>query len=265
MRDSASDDIYEPWKLLQSGDFADAVAIFRDRCSSTRGPGRKRGLGEGLMWAGDYSTAADHFRDAIARDAKHQGYNASNEEDFAFLGAAEWCSEDYEAAIKAWSEGIKAIGSIGGGRTHCPLLLLLSSILRPQLYRRERAERILLILFKRLNSRYAGGWPASEARFAAGLIDEKALEASWPSTPPLNIRLLGPEGEWKRDFYKAARDLAAGIISIEDAKQTWRSLSERSRYGSGEVKDFYSIISTPEFFIADHECTRSPEIEIPIG
>ena len=261
MRDSASDDSYEPWKLLQRGDFADAVAIFRDRYSSKRGPGRKRGLGEALMWTGDYSTSAEHFRDAIARDAKHQGCNASSEENFGFLGAAEWCLGEYAVAIKSWESGIKAAYSIGGCGTHCPLLLLLASILRPHLYGRERAEKIL---FKRLNGKRAAGWPASEARFAVGLIDKKALEASWPSTPPLNIRLLGPEAEWKRDFYRAARDLAAGTISLEDAKQTWRNLSERSRYISGEVKDFYSVISIPEFFIADHECTRSPEIEVSV-
>ena len=256
MSESASDDRYEPWKLLQRGDFTKALAIFQDRYSSTRGPGRKRGLGEALMWAGDYSASANHFRDAIAKDARHQGFNASNEEDFAFLGAAEWCSGDYDAAMKAWDAGIKAIGSISGSRTHCPLLLLFASILRPHLYRRERAEKIL---FKRLNGRYGKGWPASEARFAAGQIDEKALEASWPATPPLNVRLLGPEAEWKRDFYKVVRNLAAGTTTLNDARQTWSSLSERSRYESGDVKDFYSIVSIPEFFIARHEFTCSSE------
>jgi hypothetical protein len=254
MSESASDGGNQPWKLLQQGDFAEALTTFRDRYSSTRGPGRMRGLGEALMWAGDYSASADHFRDAIARDASHQGLNASNEEDFAFLGAAEWCLGEYEAGIKAWVAGIKAAYSIGGYRTHCPLLLLLASILRPQIYGRERAEKIL---FKRLNGTRAKGWPASEARFAAGLIDDKALEASWPATPPLNVRLLGPEAEWRRDFYKVVRNLSAGTTTIDDARQTWRSLSERSRYESGDVKDFYGIVSIPEFFIARHESTRS--------
>lgn len=256
MSESASGDVYQPWKMLQRGEVAEALAIFRDQYSATLGPRRKRGLGEALLWAGDCSASAVHFRDAISRTESHQGYNASNEEDFAFLGAAEWCSGDYEAAIKAWGSGIKAIYSIGGTRTHCPLLLLLASTLRPDLHRRERAEKIL---FKRLNTRIAKGWPASEARYAAGLIDEKELEASWPVTPPMNIRLLGPEAEWKRDFYRAVRNLAAGATTMDNARQTWRSLSEPSQYESGEVKDFYSIISIPEFFIARHESTRAPE------
>ena len=144
MSESASDDIYRPWKLLRQGDFTEALVIFRDRYSSTRGPGRMRGLGEALMWTGDYSASAEHFRDAIDSDAKHQGFNASSEEDFAFPGAAEWCTGDYEAAVKAWSAGIKAIGSIGGTRTHCPLLLLLASILRPHLYRKNARRRFFL-------------------------------------------------------------------------------------------------------------------------
>lgn len=255
MSESASDNTYQPWTSLQRGDFTEALAIFRDRYFSKRGPGRKRGLGEALMWTGDYSASANHFRDAIARDANHQGYNASSEENFAFLGAAEWCSDDCEAAIEAWNSGIDAAYSIGGCGTHCPLLLFLASILRPNLYPRENAEKTL---FKRLNGRRAKGWPASEARFAVGLIDEETLEASWPVAPPLNVRLLGPEAEWKKDFYKALRNLAAGNITIDDARQIWRSLSERSRYESGDAEEFYRIICIPEFFIAVHEATRSP-------
>ena len=254
MSDSSSDDVNLPWMLLQQGNLTESLAIFRDRYSSKRGPGRKRGLGEALMWAGDYPAAANHFRDAIDRDARHQGYNASNEENFAFLGAAEWCLGDYEAAIKAWNLGIKAVYSIGGCRTHCPLLLFLASILMPHLYPEARAQKILL---KRLNSRSAKGYPASEARFALGLIDKQALEASWPATPPLNISLVGEEAEWTRDFYEVVRKLSAGTTTLEDARSIWRNLSERSRYKSADIEDFYRMVSIPEFFIAGHESTRS--------
>jgi len=256
MDQAAPDDAYRPWKLLQRGDVADALAIFRDQYASRRGPGRTGGLGEALLWIGDYSAAAEHFRDAIARDASHQGFNASNEEDFAFLGVAEWCLRDDAIAIKTWESGIKAIYSIGGSRTHCSLLLLLAAVLRPSLYRRERAEKVL---FKRLNSRTGTGWPGTVARYAAGLIEATALEISWPVTPPLNFRLLGPSAEWTRDFYKAMRDFAGGGITLDDARQAWRNLSEPSQYESGEVKDFYDIISIPEFFIARHESTRSSD------
>ncbi|HTB95470.1 MAG TPA: hypothetical protein VK716_00560 [Terracidiphilus sp.] len=257
MSDSASDDTNQPWKLLQRGDLTEALQIFKDQYRLERGPGRKRGLGEALMWAGDYHGAANHFRDAIDRDARHRGYNASNEEDFAFLGAAEWCLGDSEAAIRSWELGIRAVYSIGGCRTHSPLLLFLASILRPNLYKRDRAEKTLL---KRLNSRSAKGYPATEARFALGLIDKQALEASWPATPPLNVPLVGEEAEWIRDFYEAVRNLGAETNTIEDARLTWRSLSERSRYESADVELFYLIVSIPEFFIAMHEATRSPMI-----
>ena len=70
---------------------------------------------------------------------------------------------------------------------------------------------------------------------------------------------LGPGAEWKRDFYKAVRNLAAGTTTVDDARQIWRSLSERSQYESGDTEDFYRIISIPEFFIARHEFARSPE------
>jgi tetratricopeptide (TPR) repeat protein len=257
MSDPASDDANRPWKLLQQGHFAEALETFQDQYRLKRGPGRKRGLGEALMWARDYHAAASHFQDAIDRDARHRGYNASSEENFAFLGAAEWCSGDYEAAIKAWNLGIKAAYSIGGCRTHCPLLLFLASILRPSLYERDRAEKTLL---KRLNSRSAKGYPASEARFALGLIDKHALEASWPATPPLNVSLVGEEAEWTRDFYEAVRHLAAETNTIEDARLTWRSLSERTRYESADVEIFYSIVCIPEFFIAGHEAKCSPVV-----
>ena len=252
MNGSASDDFYQPWKLLQRGDYAEALRSFRNLYLSEKGPGRKRGLGEALMWVGYYSESASHFRESIDRDADHQYF--SNEEDFAFLGAAEWCLGNYESAVKAWKLGTAAKYSIGGCRTHCPLLLFLASVLRPHLSQRDRTEKDLL---KRLNSRRAMGWPASEARFALGLIDEKALEASWPVTPPLNRRLLECEVEWKRDFYKVVRDAAAGTKTLDSSRRIWGGLSVRSRYESADAKKFYRIISIPEFFIAYHESTSS--------
>ena len=259
MGDSPADGRYQPWTLLQRGQSAEALAIFRDRYASTQIPVRKRGLGELMPFWRLLSFSQTLSRcDCQSRDSRR--LQREQRGGLRLPG----CRGMVLRRLRGGDQGVERWNKsdwFDRWRPHSLSTASPSLILRPQLYRRERAERIL---FKRLNSRYAGGWPASEARFAAGLIDEEALGASWPSTPPLNIRLLGPEAEWKRDS-QAARDLAAGIISIEDAKQTWRNLSERSRYGSGEVKDFYNIINIPEFFIADHECTRSPKIEVPIG
>lgn len=247
MSDPASDDVDFPWRLLQRGEFAQAIALFREQYVSERSPGRRRGQGEALLWAKEYRLASEHFRESIARD---QGFRASSEEDFVFLGAAEWCLGEYESAIRAWQHGVKALGSIGGARTHSPLLLLVASILKPQLFLRARAERMLL---QRLQSPRTQFWPASLASYVAGRIDDKTLEESWTWYVAQGIRGMTSSSKWIIEFYNSLLAFEGKTISRKEFQLHISSLVDQSRVESCDLENFIQLTWQPEFYIARHE------------
>jgi tetratricopeptide (TPR) repeat protein len=251
MSDPVSDDVSVPWLLLRQKDYVQAIELFRARYASERSPGRRLGLGEALMWAGEYPLAADHFRDSIAKD---QGFGTSSEEDFAFLGSADWCLGAYESAVATWQSGTKALYSIGGGRTHCPLLLLVASILRPGLFQRARAEKILL---QRLRNLRAPPWPVTLAGFVVGQVNEKALEDSWAWYVAQGIRGMVLSSKWIVGFYESLLTLGTEGMTKNEFRQTMSSMVDGPHIESCDLEDFTQLTWNPEFYIARHEacCT----------
>jgi len=250
MNDLASQENYRPWQLLHREEYVEALALFRKNQTFESRLGRRRGLAEALLWTGKYVAAVDHLKEAIKRDEQFQ---AGSEEDFALLGAAEWCLGNYTSAVKAWQAGLKAPGSIRGCRTHCPLLLLLATILRPGIIARGKVETVLL---QRVNSPRTRQWPGALAWYALGLIDESALEATWYSFPPRNVRLVGPDAEWIKEFYEAALALEDGKVTIADFRSRLRLLEKNSKAELLELNNFIYFTYNAECYIGRHEAER---------
>src|SRR5438552_15611155 len=92
------------------------------------------------MWAGHYQSALSHFEEQIrAKLPRSQPGDAA----VGMAGTDAWCLNDEKAAIKHWRQGTTPGYAIAGVNTRTSLLLYAVSILKPETFSTEAADRLL--------------------------------------------------------------------------------------------------------------------------
>lgn len=240
--------IDNPWQLIHAGKAREAVVLLQERYEQKSTPRTSIALGTGLMWAGEYVAAREHFRSSI-EEAKRQ--RMSSEEDFAFLGTAEWCLDNDSVAVECWRSGMAAKYAILGVCIHSPMMLFIASILRPELQLKSKA--ILDELRERLADPRTKSWPGTLAQFVAGLTTIEAVQSSWIGNRDQNARRVFPDCRWITEFYGELLQFHEGRTTLQRFKQTIVSLTAPDQYSSWEEDDFVNLMRFPEFYIARHE------------
>lgn len=238
-----------PWKLVRENRIEEALEAFRENRGDT--PPYKPGLGQVLMCAGQYELAANQFAESIGVPKE---LPVRSETDYAFLGAARWCLQDYSSAFKDWRGGIDAPYAAGGLCTQTPLLLLAGSILRPEHYSRADAEEILR---KKMADPRAGErtehWPASLCKFVLGAIPKEAMAAWWIRTTSLYEVVTERHRLWRTEFYEAVLDLGQGRLTTRDFRLLMKKRTQQSSFTDWELDQWEYLMRAPEFYVARFE------------
>lgn len=241
-------DTHNPWRLLQANQGDEAVALLREQFKRQPTPGYSLSLGAALMWVGDYGRAHEHFQ-ASLHTAKQR--RMGSELDYAFLGAAEWCTDNDSAAIRCWLAGRTAPYAVVGVCLQTPMLLLTGSILRPELP--LNANAILSELKEKLKDPRTNTWPGTLGQFVAGLKSIEAVQSSWIGTREQNEKGILPTCRWITDFYRNLLDLREGQISPQQFKEAAATLASPTCRASSDEDEFVRLVRCPEFYIARHE------------
>jgi hypothetical protein len=241
----------DPCFWMQHGDPAKAVILSRIRHERDDSPSSHLQLGIALLWIGDYISAAQHFQDRIEQRPRMRSEN-----DYMYLGAAQWCVDDTKSAERSWKAAIKAPYAVGGVCARSPLLLILTSILRPGLTDRAKAEHMLL---EKGKDPRCGHWPGTLSQWVAGLIDDAGLEASQETHQPhLPMRPAGRPSDrlWLSTFYKRMLELRDNESRSEELARVLKSVSDPSAYALQTSREFYYLTRHPEFYLVRHETHR---------
>jgi hypothetical protein len=210
-------------------------------------------LGAAYLWVEDYQAAEKHFQHAI-ESARNVGDTF-----YGMAGVARWCRDDAHAAVRHWSSGLDAPYAIGGIGIKLPLLLLMASVLRPTIYPKDIAERILR---ERLKSPRAKGWPGSLAKFVLGLDSNVEHALAFKAWPISNLeeaeRKRREEAsrrtrEWLIRFYEHILEFGNGHLNPTQFKECMRGVTDVSTPEFSNELYFLSLIRNEEFFIARHE------------
>jgi tetratricopeptide (TPR) repeat protein len=230
------------WQMLRQGNAVQALTLFRE--AYTREPDARNiiQLGTAYLWVEDYVAALDHFQHAI------KTYRSPSDVFFGMAGAASWCSDEIEGAIRYWRQGLGAPYALGGSVVRLPLLFFVASILRPRMFPIEEAAEMMQL--RVVNDLRIKNWPGPLAKFVLGLLDETALnEISRQS----NTRDVLPYRCWQVDFYKAVLDLGRGTLNRSMFKQSMLQMVNTSQSQWSDQKHFAYLVRCEEFFIARHE------------
>ena len=244
-----------PWKLVRENRIEEALETFKKDCGET--PPYKPGLGQVLMYTGQYELAADLFAESIGIPEE---LPMRSETSYSFLGAARWCLHDVSSAFRHWSGGINAPYATGGICTQTPLLLLAGSILRPEHYNRAEAEEILR---KNVTDPRAGKrtehWPASLCKFVLGELPKEAMAAWSVRTTSLYEVVVERHRQWLIEFYDAVLDLAHFKSTLSDFRVMMRQSTEQSCLSDWELNQWELLMRHPEFYIARFEGNQTGE------
>lgn len=234
----------DPWDLLRTGSAEQGLSIIRERYARDASPSHIMELGVAYMWLADYRAASDHFQNSART-------SPTPTEDFlGFAGAAEWCLDNYSTAVGLWRAGLNAAYAAEGVCSRSPMLLLLASILRPELLPRREAEEMLVEKAKNPRLKF---WPGTLAQFMAGQIDRAALEASWVGNVAKYVRGVMPHAKWLTQFYEEILEFGRGGLSLTGVRTSLRFMVDLSHAKWSEHFNFVHLLWNPEFFIARHE------------
>lgn len=241
-------DMDNPWLLLQVNRGDEALALLRERYLRKPTPGTSFALGAALMWVGEYAAAREHFQASLE---KAKRLRMGSEEDYAFLGTAEWCSDNCMAAIRYWQAGRTAPYAILGVCIHSPMLLFVASVLRPELPLRTSA--ILDELKEKLADPRTKLWPGTLGQFVAGLTSIEAVQSSWIGTRERNENGIFQDYRWETDFYRELLHLHEGRITLQRFKEAMASLADPALCATWDEDAFVHLLRFSEFYIARHE------------
>jgi len=222
--------------------------MLRERYEQKPTPRNSIALGTALMWVGEYVTAREHFRSSLE---KAKRLRMGSERDYVFLGAAEWCGDNYAAAVECWRAGRTAPYATLGVCIHSPMLLFVASKLRPELPLSTGA--ILDELREKLADPRTKMWPGTLAQFIAGLTSIEAVQSSWVGTREQNAKGVFPDCRWVTEFYGELLQLHEGRTTLQRFKQVMVRLAAPVQYATWEEDDFVHLMRFPEFYIARHE------------
>ncbi|HSZ62833.1 MAG TPA: hypothetical protein VK828_13605 [Terriglobales bacterium] len=200
-------------------------------------------LGVGYLWTEKYQAAWEHFQYAMQRDP------FTTARFFGMAGAAKWCVEEPDAAVRFWESGLDSQFADGAGGVHLPLLLWVASILRPNVFSRSDANQLLE---RKVKDPRVKNWPGALAQFALHQIDEKTLEER--STQG-NSRETAPSRDWLIAFYRRVLDLYRGDLNPKEFKGLMQRMTDTSAPRWSEERSLLSLLWNEEFFIARHEAS----------
>jgi hypothetical protein len=248
-----------PWDLLRGVNFDEGLQLLRERFLNDPSPSSAMSLGIGYMWAGKYEAASEHFRDQVGTS------HTVGDSDYAYAGAAHWCLNDYPAAAKLWQSGLDTPYTYGGIGVFLPILLRVASILRPGVFPKGDADRLIAA---KVNDPRINHWPGYIGLYHLGRIDDAGLEAAW--TTPLSPNGLGilsqwewkvPLNRWTCAFHKSIVDIDQQEIKLPEFRSRMRSMVDTTGPGWAEERQFLGLLWKAEFFIARHEGEESGPIE----
>lgn len=230
-----------PWDLLRHGRVEQGLVPLRRAYERKQSPSHIMELGIAYLFAGDYQAGWEHFQSAIKR------FPYSMSSFYGMAGAAKWCVDDPDAAVKYWHMGLDAKFADGAGGIQLPLLLWSASVVRLGAFPRDEAETILR---KRIETVRAANWPGPLARFALGLLDEKTLGQLATAG---SMRDAPPHRKWLARFYGRVFELGRLNLSLAEFRESMRPLADTSRPEWHNERDFLGLMWTEEFFVARHE------------
>jgi hypothetical protein len=230
--------VQRPWQLLQTG--RDSEAICQLRNAYERKGTHVMDLGVAYLWVRDCQAAWEHFNSLNVRRPKHiSSY-------YGMAGAAKWCLDDPEASVREWHTGLKCAYADGAGGVQVPLLLFLASVVKPELFEREEAERLLAI---RVENPLIRNWPGPLAEFVSGRIGVDALRS----------RCIGIDDDetftrtWRGDFYISVLEYARGNVGQFQEVMQKIATTSPDDFDLTRRRRYLAKLWCPEFFIARHE------------
>ncbi len=232
-----------PWELVRRGDAEQGLALMRENYARDPSPSYIMELGVGYLWTEKYQAVWEHFQHAI------QTFPLSTARFFGMAGAAKWCIDEPEAAVRSWEAGLDVQFADGAGGVGNPLLLWVASIIRPSVFSRNVAVRILE---KRVKDPRVKNWPGALAQFVLNLVDEKTLEERSIQGRDRNTP---PDVKWRIAFYKRVLELERGELKPEEFQAQMRRMADTSGPEWSKELDFLHLLWNEEFFIARHEAS----------
>ena len=248
----------DPWQLLQAGENARGLHLLRDCCERDASLGHVLELARGLLWTGDYRSAA-----SLLEDARQNSPNANELHEISGLVA--WCLEDSRGAMHEWSGGIQTQAR-EQRRTRLALLMMAAAVLTLDYQHKRKA---VAELSSTLSGPGSTKWPNDLVRTVLGLNNDTKLSRKLAPTSEVEQRVRA----WLDEFYRAIRNfdlrfppqLEGGSSRLAEMKGAMNRLANTDRPEWEETPPFQLLISQPEFFMARHIAKRGFQVNVPQG
>lgn len=228
----------KPWDL-RGGDVEGGLAYLEKAYAREKTTMWATSLGISYLWVARYENAWSHFRTAI------ETHGMSLALFYGMAGTARWCMGQSTEAVQCWQEGLRARFADGAGGIHLPMLLLVSSALRPGAFSTQKAEELVRM---KAEARRVKNWPGPLGPFILEQVADKTLEelAVWQGSVP-------PQRRWLIEFYKLILELRRGNLSTARFRDAVRPLTDTAGPEWSKESDFEGLIRNEEFFIARSE------------
>ena len=226
---------------MQSGDADQAIRMLREAYEQMPDASHIMELGVGYLWVKDYQAAWNHFQIV---NQERPLYGAAF---YGMDGVAKWCMNDPEESVRQWRAGLKCQYADGAGGVKLPLLLFITSVIKPIIFSKAEAEKLLTV---RANDRHVKNWPGPVAEYLLGRIDEKGLRSKCVGVHEDDTFMR----HWMTDFFMGVLELARG--NIGHYQEIVRKIGETSVTDYKiNSKQFLGKLWHEEFFLARHEAT----------
>jgi hypothetical protein len=222
-----------------------AIDHLRQELRTTRlFPSNYYSLGAAYMWSGDYQSAFAHFDEQIRARLPN---NPAGDAAFSMAGVAAWCLGDEKLAVKYWRRGTTPGYAVAGANTRTALLLYTASVLKPDTFSAETADKLLR---EKAGHWRVKNWPGPIAQYILGTASEEEVgqEAAYHSDDPTD---QNPKS-WQFDFYKLLKNSASainGMLALDNGIQRLLDV-KGSGYLAGEK--FFDFLRLEEFYLTRH-------------
>jgi tetratricopeptide (TPR) repeat protein len=237
------------WALLRHGHAEEALALLKDASDGSRELRVTLGYGAALMWVGQYNAAAEHFEAIIQTSRLEKLPMMLSENHYALGGAGRWCLGDLSGAIELWRLGMMAPYATYGVCLQCPLLLVLASILEPQLLGLDGAPDLLK---ERSRDPRLRGFPGTLAQFVVGTIDLAVLQSSVAREGARHAKCLNRDRKWRVAFYSAVLDAQRSKTAERSSKRLVESITDPRQFDDLDRTEFWWLTRCAEYYIAKH-------------
>jgi hypothetical protein len=228
-----------PWDHIRYGDAEKGLALLKEAYIRDPSASETMELGVAYLWVGSYQVAAEHFQRA------NQTHSHTMDVFYGMAGAAKWCLNDFSAAVELWHTGLGAQYADFAGGVHLPLLLWVTSVLKPKVFPRTKAENLLK---QKVKDTRIKSWPGPIARFILGLIDEATMAAVCVERERETL-----DRKWLTQFYRGLIAFNQGNMRPGELKERMRRTADASLPEWSNEQNFLTLPWSEEFFIARHE------------